>query len=104
MIQLISESTSQQSYITLHLWKALSEDVFDKQPLSQVATWAIGEYGDFLLTATTDDVSDVSRPTENEVIEIYQKLLWSPQNNAITKQYTLLSLMKLSTRFSNSNQ
>ncbi|KAK9693608.1 Adaptin N terminal region [Popillia japonica] len=102
MIQLISESTSQQAYITLQLWKALKDDTMDKQPLTQVATWAIGEFGDLLLTASIEDV-DITRPTEDEVIEVYQRLLWSPQNSSTTKQYTLLSLTKLSTRFNNSN-
>lgn len=37
--------------------------------------------------------------TEDEVIDVYQRLLWNPQNTVVTKQYTLLSLTKLSTRF-----
>lgn len=98
-IQLISESVSQQAYVTLSLWKALSEDVMDKQPLIQVAVWTIGEYGDLLLTVSPEDAKEVSPPTENDIIEVYQRLLWSPQNTTATKQYTLLSLVKLSTRF-----
>ncbi|XP_017778337.1 PREDICTED: AP-1 complex subunit gamma-1 isoform X2 [Nicrophorus vespilloides] len=103
-IQLISETTSQQAYITLQLWKALSEDVTDKQPLISVATWAIGEFGDLLLSASVEDTSDVVKPSEDEVIDLYQKLLWSPQNNTVTKQYTLTSLTKLSTRFTSTNK
>nr|XP_022917950.1 AP-1 complex subunit gamma-1 isoform X2 [Onthophagus taurus] len=103
-IQLISESTPQQAYITYQLWKALEEDTMDKQPLTQVATWAIGEYGDLLLTGNIDIDNDVfERPNEDKVIDVYQRLLWSPQNTPTTKQYTLLSLTKLSTRFPNSN-
>ncbi|EFA09960.1 AP-1 complex subunit gamma-1 isoform X2 [Tribolium castaneum] len=98
-IQLISESTNQQSYMTLQLYKALSEDLMDKQPLIQVAVWAIGEYGDQLLQASIDDDSGITPPTEEQVIELYQKLLWSPQNTTVTKQYALMSLTKLSTRF-----
>lgn len=97
---MISESTSQQAYITQCLWKALSEDTMDKQPLIQVAVWAIGEYGDLLLTTPVDDNMDITLPTENQVIEVYHRLLWSPQNSPTTKQYTLMSLTKLSTRFS----
>lgn len=41
-IQLISETTSQQAYVTLQLFKALSEDLQDRQPLTRVAVWAIG--------------------------------------------------------------
>lgn len=99
MLQLISESPSHQAYITLCLWKALSEDIADKQPLIQVAVWTIGEYGDLLLTATPDDGLDVVPPTEQQVIDVYQRLLWSPQNTPTTKQYTLMSITKLSTRF-----
>ena len=48
-IQLISEATSQQGYIVEQLWRALERDTMDRQPLIQVATWCIGEYGDLLL-------------------------------------------------------
>ncbi|KAK9877381.1 hypothetical protein WA026_017778 [Henosepilachna vigintioctopunctata] len=99
-IQLISESTNQQSYMSLQLYKALSQDLMDKQPLTQVAIWAIGEYGDLLLQAEVDD-DGTPAPTEKEVIEIYQRVLWSPQNTSTTKQYALMSLTKLSTRFQN---
>ncbi|KAF2881761.1 hypothetical protein ILUMI_24403 [Ignelater luminosus] len=102
-IQLISETTSQQAYITLQLWHALAEDSMDKQPLIQVSVWAIGEYGDLLLTATIDDAHDVEKPTEEDIIEVYQRLLWSPQNTPTTKQFALMSLTKLSTRFSHTN-
>ena len=90
--------------MTLQLYKALSEDLMDKQPLTQVAVWAIGEYGDQLLQAAVDDDSNVTPPTEDEVIDLYQKLLWSPQNSTTTKQYALMSLTKLSTRFTATNK
>lgn len=48
-IQLISESTAQQAYIVCQLWQALERDTSDRQPLTQIATWCIGEYGDLLL-------------------------------------------------------
>ncbi|XP_066260468.1 AP-1 complex subunit gamma-1 isoform X2 [Euwallacea similis] len=101
-IQLISESTSHQSYMALQLYKALSEDMQDRQPLTQVAAWAIGEYGDLLLTAQPDEEHGISHPpSEEQVLDIYQRLLWSPQNSSSTKQYALMSLTKLSTRFNN---
>lgn len=51
-IQLISSSSaSDQAYITGQLWDALlsAQNVEDKQPLLQVALWAIGEYGDMFV-------------------------------------------------------
>ncbi|XP_048507828.1 AP-1 complex subunit gamma-1 isoform X11 [Athalia rosae] len=104
-IQLISEAqTSKQNYAVCALWHALERDTADKQPLAQVATWCIGEYGDLLLYGTpSEDVETPVNLTEDEVIDVYQRLLWSPQNSVVTKQYTLLSLMKLSTRFQQGN-
>lgn len=51
-IQLISSSSAaDQSYITGQLWDALhsAQNAEDKQPLLQVALWAIGEYGDMFV-------------------------------------------------------
>ncbi|XP_017787559.1 PREDICTED: AP-1 complex subunit gamma-1 isoform X2 [Habropoda laboriosa] len=104
-IQLISETQSQQGFAVSALWKALEKDTSDKQPLAQVATWCIGEYGDLLLYAPpSEDVDAPVNLTEDEVIDVYQRLLWNPQNTVITKQYTLLSLTKLSTRFQKGNE
>ncbi|XP_012344117.1 AP-1 complex subunit gamma-1 isoform X3 [Apis florea] len=104
-IQLISETQSQQSYAVSALWKALEKDTSDKQPLAQVATWCIGEYGDLLLYGPPlEDIDAPVNLTEDEVIDVYQRLLWNPQNTVVTKQYTLLSLTKLSTRFQKGNE
>lgn len=94
-LQLISETTAQQEYIVQQLWLALERDTADRQPLTQVATWCIGEYGDLLLYGTESSV----KVSEGDVIQVYQRLLWSPQNSVITKQYALMSVTKLSTRF-----
>ncbi|XP_055712406.1 AP-1 complex subunit gamma-1 isoform X4 [Phlebotomus papatasi] len=98
-IQLISSSPAvEQAYITAKLWEALQtpNNCEDKQPLLQVAVWAIGEYGDlFMYSEKTDDVT---RPMEKDIVEMYQKLLWAPQGSISSKQYTLISLAKLSTR------
>lgn len=120
-IQLISSSSSSdQAYITGQLWDALisSQIAEDKQPLLQVALWAIGEYGDmfvygertngtifgFRITLFPRSTIQFNKnfipdiPTDAEIIEFYQKLLWSTQVSITTKQYILVSLIKLSTR------
>jgi len=50
------------------------------------------------------DVFATVQVTEDDVIAVYQRLLWSTQNTIITKQYALLSLTKLSTRFQAGNE
>ncbi|GLH15586.1 AP-2 complex subunit alpha [Gryllus bimaculatus] len=102
-IQLISESTSQQRYIVEQLWQALERDTQDRQPLIQVATWCIGEYGDLLLYGPSTSEEVAIKVSEDDVITVYQRLLWSTQNTIVTKQYALLSLMKLSSRFQAGN-
>ncbi|KAK3862477.1 hypothetical protein Pcinc_031662 [Petrolisthes cinctipes] len=92
-IQLISESRSEHAYAVGELWRHLSVAQLEYQPVIQVATWCIGEFGDLLLNGQAD-VTVV----ESEVIEIYQKVLWSSQCTITTKEYALTSLMKLSAR------
>ncbi|XP_055613993.1 AP-1 complex subunit gamma-1 isoform X2 [Uranotaenia lowii] len=99
-IQLILNSPAEeQAYIGLRLWDSLhniTNSYEDKQPLLQVAVWTIGEYGDLVLSS--DRIGDVEIPPENELIDLYQKLLWSTSVSTTSKQYTLISLVKLSTR------
>lgn len=98
-IQLISSSPPlEQAYITARLWETLQmqNNCEDKQPVLQVAVWSIGEYGDLFMYAEKND--DVERPTEEQLIELFNKLMWSAQVSITSKQYTILSLAKLSTR------
>ncbi|XP_071534439.1 AP-1 complex subunit gamma-1 isoform X2 [Panulirus ornatus] len=92
-IQLISETRSEQAYAVGELWRHLSVAQLEFQPVIQVATWCIGEFGDLLLSGQAD-VTVV----ESELIEVYQKILWSSQCSITTKEYALTSLMKLSAR------
>ena len=49
-IQLMSDCGPElQASITADLWRELSKDKLDRQPLVQIATWAIGEFGDLLV-------------------------------------------------------
>ncbi|KAB7499765.1 AP-1 complex subunit gamma-1, partial [Armadillidium nasatum] len=91
-IQLICEAQSEQAYTVKELWKHLSIANLDLQPLVQVATWCIGEYGDLLLNSEEVKVS------EKELIRVYHQILWSSQCSMITKEYALTSFMKLSSR------
>lgn len=101
-IQLISSSgTQEQTYITGRLWEALQtpNDCEDKQPLLQVAVWALGEYGDaFLYSDRGEANGDGERPTELELIGLLHKFLLSGHVSVTSKQYALIAIVKLSTR------
>ncbi|XP_049866721.1 AP-1 complex subunit gamma-1 isoform X4 [Pectinophora gossypiella] len=118
-IQIVSAAPAErQAYAAMRLWSALEHcavcgDATEKQPLVQVAAWTIGEYGDLLVSEASSNISmvdedgiedsyvsdDFTQPSEEYVIDMYQKLLWSTQLSITTKEYLLLSLAKLSTRF-----
>ncbi|XP_026329536.1 AP-1 complex subunit gamma-1 isoform X2 [Hyposmocoma kahamanoa] len=112
-IQIVSSAAAErQAYAAMRLWTSLERcavngDATEKQPLVQVAAWTIGEYGDLLVSDASaaismvdeDGVDDFTQPSEEYVIDVYQKLLWSTQLSIASKEYLLLSLAKLSTRF-----
>lgn len=60
LIQLISESTTLHTYTVQQLWKQLMPDLATKQPLVQVASWCIGEFGDLLNSNEGQDASPVN--------------------------------------------
>lgn len=100
-IQLISSSPNQQKYSVNLSWKLLKEikHCSEYQPLAQVSCWCMGEYGAYLLEGCAE--LDGARPvSEREVVHWFQALLISANISVVTKQYALLSLTKLSTRFS----
>jgi len=98
-IQLISESVEHQRY-TVHLsWRTLqaTEHCSEFQPLTQVCCWCIGEYGNSLKEACAE--LDSGAVSESDVVSWYQTIVWSANISVVTKQYALMSLTKLSTRF-----
>ena len=63
----------------------------------QVCCWCIGEYGAMLRESCPD--LGTGPVTESEVIGWYSKVMWAHHITVVTKQYALISLTKLSTRF-----
>lgn len=101
-IQLVSETSDLQPYVVHEAWKAIRDTVSctEKQPLVQVSCWCIGEYGAHLLNGVSVE-GETLTVSEEEVIEIYQKILSAKHMSLITKQYAIMSVTKLSTRFPN---
>ncbi|XP_048464139.1 AP-1 complex subunit gamma-1-like [Rhincodon typus] len=100
LIQLISNANSLHAYIVQKLYQAIRVDI-SQQPLVQVAVWCIGEYGDLLLSANFEEESPV-QVTEDEVLDVLEKILQSSLSALTTREYALTAIMKLSTRLQSS--
>uniref|UniRef100_UPI00398F0CC6 AP-1 complex subunit gamma-1-like isoform X2 n=1 Tax=Pristiophorus japonicus TaxID=55135 RepID=UPI00398F0CC6 len=100
LIQLISNANSLHAYIVQKLYQALRVDI-SQQPLVQVAVWCIGEYGDLLLSGEFEEEMPV-QVTEDEVLDVLEKILHSSLSALTTREYALTAIMKLSTRLQSS--
>lgn len=98
LIQLISVSTSLHAYTVQQLWKQLTSNLEIKQPLIQVASWCIGEFGDLLNSVGDQDVPPIN-VTPDEIIDMFEKITMNSNTNLISKEYSTTTLMKLSVRF-----
>lgn len=99
-IQLISESVQFQKYAVHLAWCSVlaTEHCSELQPMTQVSCWCIGEYGNHLKDACPELES--SAVAESEVVAWYKTILEASAMTIVTKQYAVMSLTKLSTRFS----
>ncbi|XP_039619241.1 AP-1 complex subunit gamma-1 isoform X2 [Polypterus senegalus] len=100
LIQLITNSVEMHSYTVQRLYKALIEDI-SQQPLVQVASWCIGEYGDLLVSGHCEEEEPI-QVSEDEVLDVLEGVLVSNLSSSVTRGYSLTAIMKLSTRFSSS--
>lgn len=101
LIQLISENNTLHQYTVQELWNHLSGDLAAKQPLVQVASWCIGEYGD-LLKSFEGPNGVLINVSEDDVIDMFEKISGNIHMTLTTKEYSVTALMKLSVRYPNS--
>uniref|UniRef100_A0A673MHJ6 AP-1 complex subunit gamma n=1 Tax=Sinocyclocheilus rhinocerous TaxID=307959 RepID=A0A673MHJ6_9TELE len=97
LIQLITNSVQMHAYTVQRLYKALLDDI-SQQPLVQVASWCIGEYGDLLVSGQCEEEEPI-QVSEDEVLDVLEGLLVSNLSTPVTRGYSLTAIMKLSTRF-----
>uniref|UniRef100_A0A452H174 GAE domain-containing protein n=1 Tax=Gopherus agassizii TaxID=38772 RepID=A0A452H174_9SAUR len=95
LVQLIGGARELHPYIVRRLYGALACDI-SPQPLVQVATWCIGEYGD-LLAASCEEAEPV-QVEEGQVLALLERVLQSHLSLPPTRALALTALMKLSTR------
>ncbi|CAD5208904.1 unnamed protein product [Bursaphelenchus xylophilus] len=101
MIQLISAHFNLQAYATKKLFRAAVEDGGVAQPLLQIAFWCIGEFGDLLIAPSDDDPEP---PTESDVVEMFEQLFPVSIMSIQTREYGIVGLAKLSTRFTSQTE
>jgi len=99
LVTLIASSPELHSYAVQKLYIALTTEAY-QQILVQVGCWCIGEFGDLLLAGGSDQEITV---TENDVIELLEKISRSPLTTQITRAYIITALMKLCSRFKDSS-
>uniref|UniRef100_A0A6Q2ZGW0 AP-1 complex subunit gamma n=1 Tax=Esox lucius TaxID=8010 RepID=A0A6Q2ZGW0_ESOLU len=100
LIQLITNSVEMHAYTVQRLYKALLDDI-SQQPLVQVSSWCIGEYGDLLVSGQCEEEEPIQ---VDEVLDVLEGLLLSNLSTPVTRGYSLTAIMKLSTRFSSVNR
>lgn len=102
LIQMISETSSLHAYTVQQLYKAFKEDI-SQQPLAQVSAWCIGEYGDMLVAGVVDEEEPI-QVSEDDVLDLLENTIQTTTSTQITKEYVLLAVLKLSVRFTETNE
>lgn len=93
-ITLISNTPDFQFYTMNQLVKLIKDDV-TQQPLTQVASWCLGEYGD---QYTSLDHTNEDKISPEEIVNILIKVLNYNAGLVATREYAINALVKLSTR------
>ncbi|KAF3937063.1 hypothetical protein ABW19_dt0202128 [Dactylella cylindrospora] len=104
-IRLIATSTVDlQTYSVQKLYSALRIDI-TQEALTLAGAWVIGEYGDLLLKADAYEEEElVQEIKESDIIDLLTGILDSAYVNNVTHEYIMTSLMKLTTRITDSGQ
>ncbi|XP_042332315.1 AP-1 complex subunit gamma-like 2 [Sceloporus undulatus] len=95
LICLIGGAKELHSYAVQQLYSALAQDI-SQQPLVQVAIWCIGEYGNFLLEGSCEEV-EPKQVNPEEMLSLLEQVLQSHLSLPATRAYALTALMKLGT-------
>ncbi|EGG18708.1 clathrin-adaptor gamma chain [Cavenderia fasciculata] len=105
LVQLICSTPELSSYAVQKLYLSVQSDL-TQQPLTQVALWCVGEYGDLLVADKSqlpkEEEGLALNVNEGQVVDLIEAILKNSSTNQTTRQYALTALIKLSSRFSQS--
>ncbi|CAF0787641.1 unnamed protein product [Rotaria sordida] len=102
LIGIISSSSDLHGYTARQLYKIIRNDI-TQQPLVQVGSWTLGEFGDLFVNGQYEQPhgEEHIQVTENEITDILERVLNWSISTVVTREYAINALMKLSTRFPN---
>nr|XP_056719249.1 AP-1 complex subunit gamma-like 2 [Euleptes europaea] len=95
LTHLIGGAKELHGYAVQQLYEAVAQDI-SQQPLVQVATWCIGEYGNHLLAGSCEEVEPKQVDPE-EMLSLLERVLQSHLSLPATRGYALTAIMKLGT-------
>ena len=92
---IISDSSELHSYSVHKLFRALRDNK-DQQGLVLLSIWAIGEFGNFLLTSSQDGDLEYEAVSGDQILSSLSEVM--KNGDQTLKEYTLTALVKLSVR------
>ncbi|KAH3732114.1 clathrin-adaptor gamma chain [Pelomyxa schiedti] len=101
----VCQTPDLQAYAVQKLYQTLVKDK-SQATLQQVTLWCVGEYGDLLVSdpAAVEPGDDpLQPPTQSQVIDLIEGILKTPYLSCTIQEYALTALMKLTSRFDESN-
>ncbi|KAK2463677.1 hypothetical protein APHAL10511_004428 [Amanita phalloides] len=96
-IRLVAHTPELQHYTASKLFLALKADI-SQESLTIAATWILGEYSEIILEGGIVDDDNPTRVTDKELIDLILSTIDSPYANSLTRQYTLATITKISSR------
>ncbi|KAH8921390.1 Adaptor protein complex AP-1 gamma subunit [Atractiella rhizophila] len=99
-IRLVTHTPELQLYTVQKLYAALKADV-SQEALTICGLWVMGEFGEILLQAGTYEEDEQQKEVrESDVMDLVETIVGSPYSNPMIRQYGVMTVTKLSTRFS----
>lgn len=103
-VRLIATTPDLQTYSVQKLYASLKDDI-TQEGLTLAGTWVIGEYGDALLRGGQYEEEElVQEVKESDIVDLFTTILDSGYATQIVTEYIITSLMKLTTRLTESAQ
>ncbi|KAI9480917.1 MAG: adaptin N terminal region-domain-containing protein [Benjaminiella poitrasii] len=103
-IRLVAQTSELHQYTVQKLYAGLKQDI-SQEGLVLAGVWVIGEYGDVLVSSGNFEEEEgvIIEVSDYLVVNLMESILQGPYANQVTREYVITSLMKLSSRLTDSN-